>query len=340
MNVGLRIVAPGVMTTLQDLGRQGYQRFGVPVSGALDQVGLRVANAIVGNAPGTACLEFAYQGSTIEVTVPSTRVALVGGTSSIEIGRDRVPARQSVVLGRGQQFRIGPLVGSTVGYLAVEGGFDIKPVLGSHATYVRAGIGGVEGRPLRAGDVLKLRCGEVADREDVMLPEPEPGLPPRVRVVLGPQDDYFTPAGIRAFLESTYTITRDCDRMGMRLDGPPIEHAKGYNIVSDGIAPGAIQVPGHQRPIVLLADRQTTGGYPKIATVISADVSPLGRFGPGAKIAFEAVSLEEADAARRKLEEWLHAIPSRLVSATRIRAVDNAALLSANLISGMVNAYD
>ncbi len=202
----------------------------------------------------------------------------------------------------------------------VEGGFDITPVLGSLSTYTRGGIGGIEGRALKAGDAIPLRLPAAPEREEQMLPSLDLAPPKRFRVILGPQDDYFTEAGIATLLGATYTVTPATDRMGMRLDGPKLEHAKGYNIVSDGIAPGSIQVPGNGLPIVLLADRQTTGGYPKIATVISADLPALGRLVPGSKMAFEAVDIEAAEAAARLLAAELAAMPGAHRSgAARVR---------------------
>ena len=159
-------------------------------------------------------------------------------------------------------------------------------------------------------------------------------------MVLGPQDDYFSARGIRTLLTSTYTVSAASDRMGMRLEGPALEHAKGANIVSDGIAPGAIQVPGNGLPIVLLADRQTTGGSPKIATVIAADLPALGRLAPGSGIAFEAVSIEAAEAAYRQHASLLAALPRQVVAVRSAVVIDAAALLAANLVSGVVNAQD
>jgi biotin-dependent carboxylase-like uncharacterized protein len=246
-----------------------------------------------------------------------------------------------VRLQRGQVLRIGALSGSVVGYLAVEGGFDVAHALGSQSTYTRAGLGGFDGRAVRAGDILPLQRTDADMREERQLPARALAAPPpRIRVVLGPQDDYFSPQGIRTLLTSTYTVSPASDRMGMRLEGPALEHAKGANIVSDGIAPGAIQVPGNGLPIVLLADRQTTGGYPKIATVIAADLPVLGRLAPGADIAFEAVSIEAAEAAYRRQASLLAALPSQVVAVGSAGAIDAAALLAANLVSGVVNAHD
>ena len=347
MKPALRVISPGLMTTLQDLGRIGYQHLGIPVSGALDGVSLRAANAIVGNPPGAGALEIAYRGPTLKVQADSVRLAYAGGVAAIEVLDDakavsgmRVPPLQSVCLRRGQVLRVGALAGSVVGYLAVEGGFDATPALGSQSTYMRAGLGGFDGRALRAGDVLGLRRPEAEEREERQLLTLDLAPPPRIRVVLGPQDDYFSARGLRTLLESAYAVSAASDRMGMRLDGPTLEHSKGSNIVSDGIAPGAIQVPGNGLPIVLLADRQTTGGYPKIATVIAADLPTLGRLAPGARLAFEAVSVEAAEAAYRQHTSLLTALPRQLVSLRDASRIDEAALLASNLVSGVISAHD
>ncbi len=345
MTGALRVLAPGLMTTLQDLGRRGYQHLGVPVSGALDPVCLRAANLLVGNAPGMGALEMAYQGPTLTVEADSVRIAVAGGQAAIDIlGPDgaagqRLPPFESARLLRGQTLKIGALSGSAILYLAVEGGFAIPPVMGSQSTLTRGGIGGFEGRALRAGDLLPLCLQAALEREETMLPPLDLTPPERVRVVMGPQDDHFTEAGLATLLASTYTISRASDRMGMRLEGPMLEHSrKGYNIVSDGIAPGSIQVPGNGLPIVLLADRQTTGGYPKVATVISADLPAVGRMMPGATISFAAVDVETAERAARELAQLMTELPSRIVPAVRRHVVDATKLLGENLISGAVDA--
>jgi biotin-dependent carboxylase-like uncharacterized protein len=348
MTAALRVVAPGLMTTLQDLGRPGYQHLGVPVSGALDHVSLRTANLLAGNPPGMGALEIAYQGPTLSVEVESVRIALAaGGQAPIDIispdggGARRLAVCESARLLRGQTLKIGALSGSAILYLAVEGGFGIAPVMGSQSTLTRGGIGGFEGRALRAGDVLPLRQPAAAEREEAMLPPLDRAPPPRIRVVLGPQDDHFTSAGLRTLLESPYTISRASDRMGMRLEGPTLEHSrKGANIISDGIAPGSIQVPGNGLPIVLLADRQTTGGYPKVATVISADMPALGRMTPGAKVAFQAVDIEAAEAAARRLAADIEAMAAQIVPVRRGPAIDPTKLMGENLISGTVDARE
>lgn len=344
MSAALRIVSPGLMTTIQDFGRRGFQRLGIPVSGALDPVSLTAANLLVGNAPGTGALEIAYQGPTLLIEADSARVAFAGAAAALDIlseGRgapERLPVLQSRRLRKGQTLRIGALSGSAVGYLAVEGGFAIPPFMGSLSTYTRGGFGGWCGRAIAAQDVLPLQRGQVEDREERLLPALDLAPPRRFRVVLGPQDDYFSERGIRTFLEAEYTVSPASDRMGMRLDGPALEHAKGYNIISDGIAPGAIQVPGNGLPIVLLADRQTSGGYPKLATVISADLPALGRLTPGAKVNFEAISIEEAEDLRARMAAELDALALRIVPVGRATLIDETRLMSANLVSGVVSA--
>jgi biotin-dependent carboxylase-like uncharacterized protein len=347
MTAALRVVAPGLMTTLQDLGRPGYQHLGVPVSGALDHVSLRAANLLVGNPPGMGALEVAYQGPTLAVEADSVRIAVAGGQAPIDIlspdggGAHRLAVGESARLLRGQSLKIGAPTGSAILYLAVEGGFDIAAVMGSQSTLTRGAIGGFEGRALRVGDVLPLRQPAAAERDEIMLPPLDLAPPPRIRVVLGPQDDHFTPAGLRTLLSSTYTISRASDRMGMRLEGPTLEHsAKGANIISDGIAPGSIQVPGNGLPIVLLADRQTTGGYPKVATVISADMPALGHMTPGSKVAFQSVDIEAAEAAARQLAADIEALPARIVPVRRGPVIDPAKLMGENLISGTVDARE
>jgi len=319
MSAALNVVASSSIALLQDLGRTGQQRYGVPVSGALDWVSLRIANAVVGNPDGTAALELFYRGPTLEVAAGSARVVAIGAASEVVTGGTSrtVAAGQSVRLARGDRLTVGPCEGSLVAYLAVEGGFALAGDLGSLSTFPRAGLGGIDGRPIRKGDALPLALAGVPERAERRAPKWDLAPPARVRVVLGPQQDHFTERGLRTLLESTYTVSRQSDRMGMRLEGSPIEHARGFNIVSDGTAPGSIQVPGNGLPIVLLADRPTTGGYPKIATVASADVPALGRLRPGATIGFEATGVEEAEAARCELEERLGALRERLARRSR-----------------------
>jgi len=340
----LRVLSPGLLTTLQDLGREGYQHLGIPVSGALDPMSLRAANALVGNPLGTGALEVAVVGPTLAIDADDVRMAFVGAKAAIEILPDvtasagtLIGSNESIRLRRGDIVRIGALWNATTLYVAVEGGFDVVPALGSVSTYIRGGLGGFAGRALAAGDRLPLVRNSATERDEYRLDGLDLGLPKRFRVVAGPQSDYFSETARAKFFGGEYTIVGS-DRMGMRLDGPKIEHLRGYNITSDAIAPGSIQVPGNGKPIVLLADRQTTGGYPKIATVISADLAALGRLPIGAKLSFEPVSIEAAIEARRQMLAEIAAIEDRIVplvpEATGVapRLFDNN-----NLISGIID---
>ncbi|MFQ5775583.1 MAG: biotin-dependent carboxyltransferase family protein [Kiloniellaceae bacterium] len=344
MSAALRVRSGGSHSTIQDLGRFGYQDLGIPVSGALDGISLRLANRLVGNAENEGALEILFQGPTLEVAADSVRVALAGSDTPIEVLGDaprRVPPWQSVRLRRGAAFRIGALADSACCYLAVEGGFALEPCLGSLSTYVRGGFGGLAGRALRAGDALGLSLAAAPERAERYLPAP-PGLlvRDRVRVVLGPQDGNFTQESIATLLKATFSVSKDSDRMGMRLDGPKLEHGPGFNIVSDGVVTGAVQVPGSGQPIVLLADHQTTGGYPKIATVISADLPLVGRLKPGDEIRFAALDVAQAEALRREQERTLSALAARPEPEREVGSIDLRSLYDGNLVSGVVSGTE
>jgi len=302
----IRVIAPGLQTTVQDSGRIGYQDVGVPTSGPLDCVSFRLSNALVGNPRNTPALEMLIHGPTCEVRADSIRVALVGCRASIEMRSGEpatIPCGQSVKLRRGDVFRIGPLGDSVCAYLAIEGGLDVPTVLGSASTYVRGAIGGFQGRRLQKDDIVPLRLAAADERGEHALRQPlDLGFDQPVRVVLGPQADYFTNDAVRTFLSSEYVVSTDADRIGFRLEGPALAHAKGYDIVSDGVVPGSIQIPGSGRPIVMMVDNQTTGGYPKIATVISADIPVVGRRRPGRRIRFAAVDVRTAELLRNEQE--------------------------------------
>ena len=298
MTPALEVIDPGLHTTVQDLGRVGYRDVGVPAAGPLDRISFRLANALVGNPIGTPALEMLMLGAAFQVTAASVRVALVGCSADIEIGDQRsrrVQAGQSVRLVRKETLRVAALRDSFCAYLAIEGGFELLPVLGSCSTYTRGEIGGFLGRRLQQLDVLPLKLDKVDLRAESAMAGPlELALDQPIRVILGPQADYFTANAIETFLSSDYKVSLQSDRMGYRLDGPSLQHSKGYNIASDGIVTGSIQVPGSGKPIVLMVDNPTTGGYPKIATVISADIPVVGRRTPGRRVRFTAVDLREA----------------------------------------------
>lgn len=341
MSASLKVIAPGIHTSVQDLGRVGFQHLGVPVSGALDPVALRLANLLVGNTEGEAGLEIMHLGPTLEVCADSIRVALAGGGAIEMMGRPQtVAAFQSVRLERGEQFRVTATAESATAYLAVEGGFDTPEIMGSRSTYARGGFGGHCGRALAAGDELPLRAPQASERAEKTIPQGVLPRPETVRIVLGPQDDHFTADAARLLGETTYQVSRASDRMGMRLEGEALTHLDRFNIVSDGIAPGAIQVPGDGLPIILLADRQTTGGYPKIATVISCDLAGLGRLRPGDRIGFRVVTLEEAATAREEAWLWFSRL-ARSIKPVEVDAQPDERLLhSENIIGGVIHATE
>jgi biotin-dependent carboxylase-like uncharacterized protein len=345
MNPALRVLSPGLMTTVQDLGRPGLQHLGIPVGGALDPLSLRAANALVANPPNSAALEVLYLGPTLVVEADDVRIAIVGAEAEIALRSEhsksrwmRKPGNRSMRLRRGDTLRIGSPVGRAVGYLAVEGGFDIKPILRSVSTCMRGGFGGCNGRALAVGDCVPLSQATVNEQREVCLEGLDLRCPKTVRVIAGPQADYFSDDELKAFFKSEYAVSQGSDRMGMRLDGRKIRHACGFNIASDAIAPGSVQIMGNGQPIVLLADRQTTGGYPKIATVISADLPALGRLPVGAPIAFEPVSMADALAARRKHLALLEGIGRMIKPLKHADEEVIHRLNDNNLISGVVAA--
>ena len=344
MTAALKVVAPGMHTTIQDLGRHGYQAFGVPVSGALDVVSHRLANRIVGNGDDAPTLEILFQGPTLDVVAESARIAVAGGGAEIELMGDRPSSLgvwRSALLSRSQRFRVSRLAEASCCYLAVEGGFSVERCLGSASTYARGGFGGLEGRALQAGDLVPLMREQASERAELGLAErPQMGREQPIRIVLGPQQDQFTEAALERLVGEEFVVSKHADRMGMRLDGPLLAHRDGYNIVSDGIATGAIQVPGSGQAILLLADHQTTGGYPKIATVISADLPVVGRKRPGDKIRFAAVSAEEGEHLRRAQEAELEALFAAMVPAGPLGALDPERLHRLNLISGVVSGHE
>jgi biotin-dependent carboxylase-like uncharacterized protein len=346
MSAALKVVRTGLFDTLQDLGRVGFMALGMPTAGAMDRIGLRLANALLGNPPGMAGLEIGVMGPDLLVDADSVRVALVGPLSPAIIeGPDAPPkpleSDRTHLLKRGQVLRVGMIEGSSTAYLAVAGGFALPPFMGSLSTYARAGVGGLDGRKLGQGDSLPLARVQATPGDERKLAGPfDYGSGP-IRVVWGPQEEYFTAGGRQTFVESDYRVSREADRMGIRFEGPVIAHATsvekgGADIISDGIAAGAIQVPGAGLPIVLLADRQTVGGYPKIATVASVDLPRLGRLLPGQTVRFQSITVEEAEKLRRDQEVRIAQSIADLKVARPPGGIDLARLYEENLIDGVV----
>ena len=300
------VVEGGFYTTVQDLGRYGFQRYGVPVSGAMDVYALRLANILLGNDEESAALEMTLIGPKLKF-LEDTTVALAGANLAPRLNGRPAPMWHAFRVQRGSLLTFdGPLVGKRA-YLAVPGGIDAPVLMGSRSTYVRGGLGGHEGRTLKSGDrISAIRRGDKHRPNPATIPDylvPHRLNEHRLRVVMGPQADAFTAEGIATFFSSSFTVSQQSDRVGYRLQGPSIAHSRGADIVSDGIPFGAVQITGDGQPIILMADRGTTGGYTKIATVISVDLAEVAQTLPGNTVTFHAVSVEEAHRLLREQEE-------------------------------------
>jgi antagonist of KipI len=303
----LLVQEPGPLTTVQDLGRFGHLRVGIPTSGPMDRDAFVLGNRLVGNPDGAAGLECTLVGPRLELT-DDRLVAVTGADVAPTLNGAAMPAWQAVPAKAGDVLRLGPARSGVRAYLAVAGGLATPPVLGSRATYVRGRLGGLEGRALRKGDRLPLGAAAPGPARRVRAARvPAYGAEITVAVILGPQDDQFTVAGIDAFLSGPYELLPQSDRMGARLKGPFIEHTGGHDIVSDGVPMGGIQVIGEGQPIVLLADRQSAGGYTKIATVCSFDLGRIAQLKPGGRLTFRRVTVAEAHAMLRDSRRALDA---------------------------------
>ncbi|MFA5664933.1 biotin-dependent carboxyltransferase family protein [Castellaniella sp.] len=312
----IAVLKPGALSLLQDLGRYGWQRFGVVVSGAMDQWAHRCANALVGNADDAASLEMTLVGPSLLFRQAQV-IALCGAHLSARIGAQEVPLNRALVVRAGARLDFGPRVSGVRAYLAVRGGFAVEPVLGSRSTHVRAGMGGLQGRALKKGDILPT-VGGLDDAEQALLGTqdfvrlhrparvaPVPRSDGRIRIVPGPQWDLFTEAAHRCLLDSGFRVAAQSDRMGIRLSGVALEQHQALEMISQGVTFGAVQVPADGQPIILMADRQTTGGYPKIAHVASVDLPRLAQCAPGERLYFETISLDTAQALYLEREQAL-----------------------------------
>lgn len=336
----LAIEAAGPGVTLQDGGRHGYLRFGITAAGPMDRLLFATANRAVGNPPDATAIEISTGGVTVAAPDGPLDVALVSAGFRARLDGEALPPACAVTLEPGRSLTVRAGTAGAWGYLAVAGRLAVTPVLGSTATHTRSGLGGLDGRGLRAGDRLRVaEAGERESREDrgpqrLLVPWID-RAPTPIRVVLGPQEDSFSPDQIAAFLDRSWTVSPRGDRMACFLDGTPLSHARGHDIVSDGVAMGAIQVPGNGLPIVLMADRQSTGGYPKIATVIGPDLGRLAQAQGGTRITFAAVSVAQAVAARRAEADCLRgAVPREPLRRTDF---PSEFLLGLNLIGGVVD---
>jgi len=330
----LLVESCGPLTTVQDAGRFGWRRFGLSPAGAMDTTALARANALVGNTPDTAAIEFCLMGGRFRLEGSPALIAVSGANTRATAGGRALDADSSMLAHAGEHLVIGPMREGVYAYLAIAGGIQSASDMGSRSVHRRSGIGG---RPLLHGDRLSLAegAGEALPRR---LPPAEALGHDPIRLMLGPQDDLFTERAIETLFREGFAISAQVDRMGCRLEGPKIEHASGFNIISDGIVPGSIQIPGDGQPIVLLRDGQTTGGYPKIAAVISADLDRFAQLPPGSAVRFQLITREEALAAARYRKQQ---ITSFLESTEPVDPGSPAnSLFSSNLISGVTNAFD
>jgi biotin-dependent carboxylase-like uncharacterized protein len=273
----------------------------------MDLISHHFANALVGNPSSTVALEFAHVGGVWEVVAESCRIAVTGGNFLVKADGIVLPCWQSCLLRCGQRFAIEGASDAVWGYLAVAGGFSVAPRLGSCATHLRSGLGGIDGRRVNAGDALPLNTMRAPAKPEYRIAVPgRAGWP--IRVVLGPQLEFFGSDTVEAFLAAAYRVTHRADRMGTWLEGPPITHAYDYNVVSDGLVPGCIQVPGAGQPVVLQMDCQTIGGYPKLATIITADLPRFAQIRPGRLVNFTAIDIEAAHRLHHKYRTVLAGI--------------------------------
>jgi len=303
MTPAITVLRPGMLTTVQDLGRWGFQASGVPVAGPMDEYSHILANRIVGNPPSAAALEITLIGPELEASVEVT-CAVAGASFALTAGDAVVPMHQAFTLRPGDRLKFGARSAGARATFAVRGGIDVPAVFGSRATSLISRLGPFGGRALKAGDVLPIVASTtpLAPRlTSPIVPLPLPVGGARLRVVVGPQEAFFTSQAYRAFFDSRYVITPTSNRMGYRLEGPRLEHAGRADILSDATPIGSLQVPASGQPILLMADRQTTGGYPKIGVVIGADLPMAGQLAPGDWIEFTPCGREAAvDALRAR----------------------------------------
>lgn len=305
----IEVVMGGILTTVQDFGRIGYQKFGIGQAGVMDEYSYELSNILVGNKSTEAVLEITYLGPTLKTDEDIT-FAVTGADVTPKIDGVEVAMYETHELKAGSTLSFGKLKSGMRAYLAFAGEIGVDELNGSKSTLIKSKIGGYQGRALKPKDEFEI----LNKREFVKKVIPEKYRPVMsqfavLRAVLGPQDDYFTEKGIKKFFKSGgYTITKNADRMGIRLDGSPLEFKKGADIISDGTVKGSVQVPADGKPIVLMADRQTTGGYTKIATVVTPDICKLSQMASDGKILFQQVSIEEAQEIYRKYREKIEEI--------------------------------
>jgi antagonist of KipI len=302
----IEVLAPGLLTAVQDLGREGFGPMGVSPSGAADPIALRIGNRLVGNAESAAALEMTLLGGTF-LFPEGALAALTGSDFGAALDGAELPPWTSFEVKPGQTLRLGPTRSGARCYLCTQGGIAVKPFLGSASTHLLSGLGGYEGRALRKGDVLKMGSGIPArppfssralstHRPKRVTPKIQERLLPRkvLRVTSGPQSGWFSQAAERVLYGDTYHVSEEANRMGLRLHGPPLPEGAHGAMISEGVSLGAVQIASGGMPIILFVEQQTTGGYAKMANVISADLSSLGQLRPRDVIRFERVTFETA----------------------------------------------
>ena len=316
----IKVKKGGFLTTVQDLGRIGYQKFGMPVAGAMDNFSYRVANFLVGNKESEAVLEATLLGPELEFDCDMS-FAVTGANMKTVLNGKEISMWESYKVTKGDILSLGVVTSGLRAYIAFSGSIEVPLLNNSKSTYLKTGIGGFKGRKLMNDDELEIKVSDKIVYGKFMEPKyiPEFKRKGNVRVVLGPQDDYFTEEGINTFLSTDgYKITKEADRMGYRLGGNTIKHIDKADIISDGALFGSVQVPANGLPIILMADRQTAGGYTKIATVISTDLPMLAQMGEGSELVFEKITLEEAHKLYKEYEEKLSEIKAQITNSQRV----------------------
>lgn len=300
----------GPLTTVQDLGRFGYQKFGMPTAGVMDKFSYKIANLLVDNEEDEAVLEYTLKGPNLKFEEDAI-ISVTGAESLVKLNDKKIKMWKSHYIEKGSVLEISSTKKGLRGYIAFKSGFNLPEIMGSKSTYLRGNLGGYEGRKLKSGDVLEI--SEKVFRKNYNLKSLDKKNRPdfsqkNIRVIMGPQDDFFSQKGISKFLKREFKVSSQADRMGYRLEGPKIEHKNGADIITDGIAEGSIQVSGNGKPIIMLADSQTTGGYTKIATVITIDIDIVSQKKPGDLIAFEKIDLKTAQKLIKKRKEIYESI--------------------------------
>jgi len=329
--MGIKVLRPGLLTSMQDLGRYGYQRYGIIVSGGMDLYSLQIANLLVGNEEDEAALEITLMGPSLLIE-KDILLAITGGDLSPTVNGASVPMWRPVYVKQGSILNFGACKAGCRAYLAVAGGYDVPEVMGSKSTYLRAGIGGVQGRALQKGDVLPIKAPRQQSADFITKLAKQTSARPfattawyagkmhipadtqtrKVRVMRGDQFDKFTPDSKQKFFDQVFQITPQSDRMGYRLAGATLQLAEPLEMISEPIVLGTVQVPADGNPIILVADRHPMGGYPKIAQVAVVDMPVVAQLRPGGKIQFEEISLAEAENLYLEREQGLQIIKAAI----------------------------